>query len=385
MHLVTLPAQDKAFFAILKQQTQLDGRDTRGRKHSLALVLMGVLMALCSGRDGNLSSLHRHMKNRFGALCRLVGQKAPNVISRAQLPRLLAQVNQPVFAQLVLTHYGLVLGDDCSDWLSGDGKELRGSILKGKHRGEVCVSVMAQTDNSIVTQTYYNGTKESERPAMSNLLISNGLVNRKMVLDALHLTPALLETIHQHKGSYLIGLKDNQHHLLRLCIVRTMFVAPCYVRVEAPKRGHGRIEERTYACFPIGGLQTDSRWHKAGLTTLLRVQRIRCTLAGVELSRTDSFFVTNEQVETNQQAELIYDAIRGHWGIETMHYRRDVVFAEDACRSRISGLQRIMSSIRTLALNLLHSLKPKNMAAQLDEFADNFQYLFEFLKLKRVL
>lgn len=385
MHLVTLPAQDKAFFAILKQQTELDGRDTRGRKHSLALVLMGVLMALCSGRDGNLSSLHRHMKNRFSALCRLVGQKAPNVISRAQLPRLLAQVNQPVFAQLVLTHYGLVLADHCSDWLSGDGKELRGSILKGQHRGEVCVSVIVQTNNSIVAQTYYNGTKESERPAMSNLLINSGLVNRKIVLDALHLTPALLETIHHHKGSYLIGLKDNQHHLLRLCIVRTMLVAPCYVRLEAPQRGHGRMEERTYACFPIGGLQTDSRWHKAGLTTLLRVQRIRRTLAGVELSRTDSFFVTNEQVETNQQAEQSYDAIRGHWSIETMHYRRDVVFAEDACRSKISGLQRIMSSIRTLALSLLHSLKPKNMAAQLDEFADNFQYLFEFLKLKRVL
>jgi hypothetical protein len=81
----------------------------------------------------------------------------------------------------------------------------------------------------------------------------------------------------------------------------------------------------------------------------------------------------------------LYDAIRGHWRIETMHYQRDVVLAEEACRSKVSGIQQTMNSIRTLALRQLYSLKPKNMAAQLDEFADNVQFFFEFLKLNRVL
>ena len=37
----------------------------RDRRHSLALVLTGLVAALCCGRDGNLSRLHRHMVNHF--------------------------------------------------------------------------------------------------------------------------------------------------------------------------------------------------------------------------------------------------------------------------------------------------------------------------------
>lgn len=87
MHSATCPAQDKAFFDLLNQQADLDQRDNRGKTHSLAFVLMGVIMALLSGRDGKLPAIHRHMKNHLQALSLTL---ATRVISRAQLPRLLA-------------------------------------------------------------------------------------------------------------------------------------------------------------------------------------------------------------------------------------------------------------------------------------------------------
>ena len=62
MQSATCPDQDRAFFDLLNQQTELDQRDNRGKKHSLAFVLMGVVMALLAGRDGNLSAIQRHMK-----------------------------------------------------------------------------------------------------------------------------------------------------------------------------------------------------------------------------------------------------------------------------------------------------------------------------------
>ena len=135
MHSATCPYQDRAFFNLLNQQDDLDQRDNRGKKHSLAFVLMGVVMALLAGRDGNLSAIQRHMKNQCQALSLTLSTQATRVISRAQLPRLLAQVNYTLLAQLVQQHYGLSLPEGFANWLSGDGKELRGSIAKGQQRG----------------------------------------------------------------------------------------------------------------------------------------------------------------------------------------------------------------------------------------------------------
>ncbi len=384
MHLATCPHQDSTFFALLEQHPDLDQRDNRGKKHSLPLVLMGVVMALLAGRDGNLSAIQRHMKNHFAALCQSLCLPANRAISRPQLPRLLARVNYPLLASLVQQYYGLSLPNDFAHWLSGDGKELRGSIGKGQQRGEVCVSIVAQTE-AVVAQTYYNGAKESERMAVANLLNGNDLLNKRIVLDALHLVPTLLEAIHLATGRYLISLKANQFLLQRACLIQTLLHKPLFERVDAPLRAHGRIEERTYRCFSLAGLVKAQRWAKSGLATVLVVTRVRRTLAGVETARSESYFVTNTSMVGQSEADQLYDALRGHWRIETMHHRRDVVLAEDACRSRFSGLHRTLSSLRTLTLSLLHSLKPKNMAAQLDDFADSVQDLIAFLRLMLIL
>lgn len=200
MQSATCPDQDRAFFDLLNQQTDLDQRNNRGKKHSLAFVLTGVVMALLAGRDGNLSAIQRHMKNQCQALSLTLAIQATRVISRPQLPRLLAPVNYTLLAQLIQHHYGLALPEGFANWLSGDGKELRGSIPKGQQRGEVCVSMVTHTQ-AVVAQAYHNGAKESERPAIANLRKDNGLLNKKIVLDALHLVPSLLEAIHQARGT----------------------------------------------------------------------------------------------------------------------------------------------------------------------------------------
>lgn len=285
MQSATCPDQDRAFFDLLNQQTDLDQRDNRGKKHSLAFVLMGVVMALLAGRDGNLSAIQRHMKNQYQALSLTLAIQATRVISRAHLPRLLAQVNYTLLAQLIQDHYGFSLPEGFANWLSGDGKELRGSIVSGQQRGEVCVTIVTHTQ-AVVAQAYHNGAKESERPAIANLLKDNGLLNKKIVLDALHLVPSLLEAIHQATGTYLIGLKANQELLQRLCLIQTLLHKPAFERVDEPVRGHGRIDQRTYRCYALRDGSLDNRWAKSGLTTVVVVKRIRKTLAGVETAQT---------------------------------------------------------------------------------------------------
>jgi len=68
-----------------------------------------------------------------------------------------------------------------------------------------------------------------------------------------------------------------------------------------------------------------------------------------------------------------------------MHRRRDVTLAEDKFRTENQLVSRVMSSLRTLAVNLLKRLNPKNIAAQIDEFAHRFQLLIQFMTQQLVL
>lgn len=58
-------------------------------------------------------------------------------------------------------------------------------------------------------------------------------------------------------------------------------------------------------------------------------------------------------VVNQRQADELFDAIRGHWSVEVMHHKRDVTFSEDDLRSKEVGVNRLLSSFRTLVINLL--------------------------------
>jgi hypothetical protein len=238
-------------------------------------VLTGLVAALCCGRDGNLSRLHRHMTNHFDTLLEATQLADHKVISRAQLPLLLANVNGLRFAQILFEWFGFLLDEDHKRWFSVDGKELRGSIQPGYTRGEVCVSAVAHEGQQVVGQTFYSGTKESERPAVSQLLEKQHLCHQKITLDALHMIPTTLRSIHSAKGFYLIGLKANQTNLYRQSICRSLFAAADYEQLDTAKKRHGRKEQRTYRCYALGSLALAPRWQTTGLATLICVDRHR--------------------------------------------------------------------------------------------------------------
>ena len=50
-----IPPQCNTFYEQIKMSRNLDLRDARGKIHSLAFVLLGVMLSLCRNRDGVLS------------------------------------------------------------------------------------------------------------------------------------------------------------------------------------------------------------------------------------------------------------------------------------------------------------------------------------------
>jgi len=141
----------------------------------------------------------------------------------------------------------------------------------------------------------------------------------------------------------------------------------------------GRTDQGHYCCFGVSPSALALRWKDAGISTLIRVTRIRQGLGGSERTEEISYFLSNAHPTSLPQADDLFDAIRQHWRVEVMHHVRDVTLGEDALRTRSQAISRLMSSLRSLTLNLLRWAKPKNMAAQLDAFADKFHTLIEFM------
>ncbi len=338
------PAQKKTFYETLQSAANLDMRDKRGQRHELPMVLLGFTLALLSNRDGNLSSIHRHMKYHFAELCQFLGISRQSVVSRSQLPLVLGQVNLRVFEGLVFDFCALELGSAEKAWFSVDGKELRGSIAKGDKRGEALVELVSHGSGQVKGQSFYHGQKESERPAVQDLLTACGALSQKISTDALHFIPATLELIHGSEGIYLVGLKDNQAEMLEEMrgVLKRRKIDYQQVTLE---KGHGRIERRAYESLCVRGEYFDPRWAKCGLNTLVKIERSRTNTKTGQLTRETAFYMSNQPVANQKQAEALFAAVRNHWSVETTNHLRDVSLKEDRFRTKKTTSQKPQPSL----------------------------------------
>jgi len=269
-----IPCEENSttFFRQLQLAEGLDLRDNRGKRHDLAVILVGVTIALLSNRDGCLSSIHRHLVNHSGKLAEVLGIEAKKPISRSQLPLVLEKVEAAIFDRLLFENYGVKLTEAEKQWFALDGKELRGSIQSGDKRGEAVVHAINHQTGEALSQEYYSGDKQSEVTIVRELLGQNGLSAQKVSLDALHCKPATLEIISQSGGKYLVGLKDNQKQLCRQ--IRWVVEHQAFLfKSLGIEKGHGRIEERSYEFYDILEMKKDERWNGCGLKTMIQVSR----------------------------------------------------------------------------------------------------------------
>lgn len=142
--------QETTFYEDLQKAEGLNLRDNRGKRHDLAFILLGVIIALLRKSDGNLSSIHRSMINTHKKLCTHLNIEIARSVSRAQLPRILGKVSLVKFEELLFEHFVIELDKEEKQWFAGDGKELRGSIEKGSKRGEALVQLVRHQDPYLV-------------------------------------------------------------------------------------------------------------------------------------------------------------------------------------------------------------------------------------------
>jgi len=346
--------QETTFYEDLQKCKDLDLRDLRGRRLNLALVLLGLILGLLRKRDGTLSSIHRSMVNNHYKTCMALGVENERVVSRSHLPVLLSKVNRLVFERLLLSRFGIKLNDDQKQWFSGDGKELRGSIEKGDKRGEVSVQIVSHQSGGVIGQAFYNGTKESEKPCLQQLVQQTGVQSQQLTADALHLCPAMTQPIEQSGGIFVIGLKDNQKGLLQDMIDHTEAFGS-KAEHKTVDKGHGRLEIRKYACFDVSGEYFESRWDTTCFRSLIEVKRTRIVLKTNASSEEVSYYLSNGKHENAQE---YFQAVRNHWSIEVNNHYRDVSLKEDQFRTKKNLLRGSWQQLERLSWNYCADVNP---------------------------
>ena len=184
-------------------------------------------------------------------------------------------------------------------------------------------------------------------PALLKVLDLSGAI---VTIDAAGCQTENARLIRAGRGHYLLAAKGNRptlHEAVRAVFERADAAGFEGVRFDHHTtigNGHGRHEERSVSVVyePTG---LPAGWPDVGAV----VSVLRERAVGAEVTATVHYYVTSHAGTAAEIAGLI----RGHWGIESMHWVPDVVFREDDSRVRAGHAGENLALIRRVAVSLL--------------------------------
>ena len=252
-----------------------------------------------------------------------------------------------------------------------DGKAGRGTYDRQGQGTLHLVSAWA-TVNQLTLAQVNVGDKANEIVAIPQLLDLLMLKGCIVTIDAIGCQKTIVQQIRAQEADYVVAVKGNQPQLL--AHFEAAFAAadeqgwsltsPHYC--ETVDDQHGRVEQRE--CWVLA----DPIPHTLGWQdgrTLVRIRRKTQRRDG-QLTDETHYYLSC----LPPQASLLLGAVRAHWGIENQcDWVLDVVFREDASRTRLRHADDNLALLRKIALNLIRqhpakgSLKGKRYRAALNE------------------
>lgn len=164
-----------------------DPRRLEGQRYPLVPFLLMLIMGVMSGRYGYREQAQFMLSHRamFIDLFKLKHGTPSHVTIRTLLQNLSYSDLNAAFEAWAIDFVGLLP----NDWVSADGKALRSTVENGQNCWQNFVSLVSlfhqRTGTVLATERLENG-KESEIPALQNLLERLGITKTMLTIDALH-------------------------------------------------------------------------------------------------------------------------------------------------------------------------------------------------------
>jgi predicted transposase YbfD/YdcC len=348
-----------------------------------------VVIAVCGmvcGCDGP-TAIHRWAENRQDWLEQFLALPS-GIPSRDCIRRLLIALKPEAF-------------QDCfQDWITDairtddigpdrliaiDGKTCRGSHDASQQLGALHIVSAWASEEGIALGQVATEEKSNEITAIPELLKRIDLTGSLITIDAMGCQKEIARDIVDGGGDFVIGLKDNQPKLRES--IEAYFEKHLerdledlkYRCHETSESAHGRIDERSYFLTKIPPdfeLKEEWPWIKAIGYSL----RITQHPDGSETDET-RYYILSRYLSGKRFSE----AVRGHWGIESMHWVLDVNFREDDSRTRERTLGNNLSWLRRFAVSLLkrHPVKD-SLRGKMLRCMMNVDFLTEVLTIQGI-
>ena len=218
---------------------------------------------------------------------------------------------------------------------------------------------------------------------LDHLAEAKQLEGALVTIDAMGCQVEIADKIVSHKADYLLALKGNQP-TLEADVESYFDTAPAseLVSKSSVEKGHGRIETRIYtASGSVEWIASDRSYpgepRFAGIKTIVKVH------SRVEHNDRCSFETRYFISSASNDIERLAAGVRGHWGVESMHWLLDVEFKDDLSRYRSGHGAKNMAVIRRFALGLVRANKSKGSVKTRRKAAGwSSDFLLEILQLK---
>jgi|SRR5579871_292269 len=331
-----------------------DPRDTRNRRHQfLDIVIIAVCAVVC-GCDGP-TAIRRWAVARADWLRGFLA--LPNGIPSRDCIRNVLLALQPEAFQRCFREWiahALVAEDGGPKRLVAiDGKTLRRSHDGANHLGPLHIVSAWATEHGVALGQVATEETSNEITAIPVLLEQLDLSKALVTIDAMGCQKDIARDIVAGRGDFVIAVKDNQPKLaeaIAAAVARHLdgeLKAAKHRRHQTDTRGRGRRDERFYWVAqvpPDFAAKAEWPWIKAIGTAV----RITTHPDGTQSDEV-RYYMLSRFISGTRFGE----AVRGHWGIEAMHWVLDVTFGEDQTRTRHRVLANNLSWLRRFAVTLL--------------------------------
>lgn len=335
-----------------------DKRKAKGKRYTLAAILLGIFLAKLCGED-KPSGIAEWVALRGEWIASVLGLKRKRMPSHHTYRRILADIlDARALEELARKHHRHSGEAGYHVVVSLDGKIIRGTIETETHEGLCLLAVFLPGEGVTLAQIALE-RGQNEISVAPILLEYVDLRNKVVIGDALHTQRQISIQIGKAGGNYLWTVKGNQPQLLqdlqdwfddRVALLPGMGCPPKDFRsATVTNKGHGRIEVRT--------LTTSSQLNDfldwPFLQQVFKLERL-ITISKTGRTRHEIVYgVTSLSAEQASPYQLL-PMLRSYWQIENgLHYPRDVTLHEDQTRFKKHSAAHIMAIINNIVLALI--------------------------------
>lgn len=331
-----------------------DPRDPKKCFHPLPTILFMSICAIFCGAEGwedivLWSEAHKDWLEKHVDLSR-------GIPSYSTIRRIFMIISPAYWGTLIRD---IVLSSrpnhEAEDQVPIDGKTLCGSKCDAKGVRAIQMVSAWSVKNNIILGEVRTDSKSNEITAIPLLLELLDLEDATVSIDAIGCNETIISKILERGAHYLIGLKKNQPTLYEAveAHIKESGTSPKNLIEDYFDDSHGRSVRRRYFAFEIPENIKALGFTK--MATVIATETIQSSNYTSSVISEWRYYLTDHEKSHKSLASYV----RGHWGIESMHWCLDVHLNDDKDKKYEINAAENFAKTKRFLFNLVKSKPPQ--------------------------